>query len=1792
MDYIGRTMNICLILFTIFITGNHCQYYNNRDIILTPNQLKTYPGKVLYYRPREQVPSEGKPNTTGDSSSGSAAVPWEEVLKETVFLTLNDNKTSLQQLSSGSTENAPTLANRQQKAIYSAPYLGVIDLTVPRFGDIVELAHGRLEREGDDAYFFVQQDGKQRDDPEEAASHHRNVSAWWKVERIRHRDEQRGHRFELKITVATNASAQEADQPQEGHQEQREVEPSNNRTYIIRDEDYPKYFAPINAISPNAIPMHRKNDQAFDRTFFDLLQPQGGPHQFAPFAPATRFYRPAPQQQPQQTITLGQYLVQSLLSGGEAPKFHHHHHHYGKLPAAPGFFGPATSNRIKFPDSFTGSSHSVPKFYQHIHFQRPSIAPLAPTALPGSYLFHHPKDSHAPAPSNIHQDFAKLQAASTASPRDPPAIPDTGKPTKGNTVAQKVQSTTPNHILQPHTVTKTSPKPQQFPTQHHQQQFHQQIATTSAGTAGPQLTVAPSQNSLPQAQQFPAQGQYPAQHPAPHPIYRPQVPPPQQLQPILIPHPHVHPQVAGPPGFFPPPSHLIQSIPFYNPQGQMVVNHIPVMSNHHMIQMSPPQPIAIPVHVQLIPPVGPAAQGHLFAAPPQQQGQQQGQQGQQQLHPHQPDGLQAIPVRIMQPIPNPVHLYSPINPFLPPLQAQQHPFHHHHHHHQHHPIITVTPKTTSSSSSPATSPSSSSSTSTSPSSPVTINYQHHQRHPPSSNHSTVTPTAGHLTQTSPQSPNHPHTHPHPHPHPHPQAHSFNVIPTVFKFTSSNAIPHPQKTTAVSGGTAGTHGGSAPLSTPTATTHHHQHHPHHPHHPHPHHRFQTPNVQLSGPSISPAAAHRNRNGNGKQSPAPSSTAAAGSAAPTSATRPSARYTPAVGQVSGPTVSSTAANHRYAPLPTVPASPAGLREKFTAPAFQPAASESKQTSRKLEPPAAGAGAGGAGTISADAVGSPSNAVSPKYESFGVENAVTPTPPSESLLLSATSPATVTGSSLSQSHHFASPTPASSSSSAARTTLAGGSAFSYTNFVDVSGAVSVTAKLTASAEQTASSSPAHPPRSSSSAGSPSPTAPVSVTTQATYVPPAKSYIQQLGPTIGVKYPPAFKSMPSVTIIPPQIETPISSTLKTYQYLNHHDTYDFIPSRVVELAHVKKMNGQKHAKRTKAQKGPKMGPQKPNGAGGGLPPPPPPPPPAQPAPGAIGPIGPNGNHHHHVTVMSNKPLRFYPGDGPEYATHRPEAQLSVQLPPPEKDYAMTYYGTPKHNQKVQRPKNFVTPLHAYGGSSTTPIPSVAVAVSPASLTASPSSPSFVSSPASSTTVPPSSQQTTGQGKNATNSTFRSATASSTAHYYKNRNEKSDDLTTMSITTMRPRVMLKTIYRQFPGSFVSTSTSTSTEKPVQKWVPKRPRSSTKSTVSGERFSTSTLPSASHPVSIEQAVASSEQRPVDVVTKNPVVVTVRSNVDQQMQRVRASRGRSRYTYRRIPSGNPPPIPTGQQATTAHSQSMRTSRMRNSNFSTTTTTTSASASASATSTTTTKPIIMPSATSSVFDSNRIDGRSFEQQERKAEEAVMTAATKNESNEKIKRDIGEVSEEKGRETTVAAAAEELVVQQAENQQDPLEVTEPEKEYVMVKATISEPIATNHSHMVMFEASDAVASSAGEQPGGRSIGSAFDELTMSIINHAKAIVNQTEKPAPVTALEEVLATASAMKSIESNEIAHKDEPEPETTVEVTTTTVGSTSTPTVTESTVSETIGTTTNEDAVGGGDDTVDASQTTVVAVESA
>ncbi|XP_055614316.1 mucin-2-like, partial [Uranotaenia lowii] len=1113
----------------------------------------------------------------------------------------------------------------------------------------------------------------------------RNVSAFWKVERIRHRDDHRGHRFELKFTVAPVKDFQ------------LDENAIVNRSFIIRDEDYPRYFG---TVSPNAIPMTKRNDQTTpsqDRAIFDPVYP------YHPQYAHTRYYsRPT-----QSSLTLGEYLIQSLFSSADTtPKVQHHHY-----MSSSGMKLGSAFNRIKFPDTITTSTS--PKFYHHIHFQRPSMAPLAPTAPPSPPMTN---DVQTSTTNFAQQDFSKavdLRGTTTETLE--------AKPNTENTVVA------PRPMIQP---------------------IQPQVVPIQMFRYPPPLVA------------FQPVGNYhhPLQTPQPLAQASQQQPQISAVSPI--------PQQSNPPPLQPLPPNLVQSIPIFNPQGQVMLNHIPVSPNH-MVSVSQP-PIAIPVHVQLIP-----SQNQLYAPP-------------------QSDGLHPIPIRLLPAAPVP--MYSPVNPYLGP-----------------HPAYVAT------------------------------------KHP----------NQTHL--------------------PHFPFYSPNSIPTTLKYTAIKYTPQPS---------------TSPLASPTASY-----------------------------------------------------------------------------------------HRYSSLPTVQASPAGYREKFTAPQFRPAAVSStaapSPVSKLPDPEPTG-----------------NNAVSPKFQSFGIENAVTP---------KATSayPASVTASGGGDNPQY---TPSLGHSSSVQGAL-------YSNFIDDKGAVSESGRLYSDSYNL------------------NLTTPISITTPA----PAMSFTRFASYTSGPH------KVPSPTIVPPQLETPISSTLKSYHYINHHDNYEFVPSRVVELAHVKK--GKKQGKR-----------KNPNNN--------------------------NSNNHHHVTVTSHKPLKF--SEAPDFATHRPESQLSVQLPPPA---TSTFYGTPKHNQKVQKPKNYSTLPYS---SSTTPFPT--------SLT-TPASTTFGTSaspiPALSEATPSSTAgtSTTASVSSTTATTEKPFTAYQSAQPITRSNDvitrKSDDINL--ITTVRPRLVIKTVYKPFSSTTQQIITNSMmgqyshmvTEKPALKWVPKRPRSRKQGRVPSNNNNDSA--GASSSASIEQI---SSEHALRTQTAAPAPqITSRASFENQVNRLR-SRGRSRYNHPRVTT---PINPPAQQQHHNH-YPMRTAHHRQRTTSTTT------------STSTIRPI--PGVTSSAFDSNRLDSRPDE-----SAQISVTIPRSPSSNEKSKRDATNEENE-------SMAAEPLVSKLINtNSEIPLRT-----EYEVVKADLK-PIETNHSGMILFEASDA-----SHGPTGFSTPSpqtTFEDLTMSIINHARAISNLT------TPLDH-----SNSNELFTNEINHKDE------------------------------------------------------------
>ena len=124
-----------------------------------------------------------------------------------------------------------------------APYVGYINLDAPTFGDIAVLAKGKLKKNSDKSFSFEQINERCDEKCQiNADKYLENVTALWMVERIRHRDDFGGNRYDLKFTIVPIYYDQK-------HQVDHNILENRlknhmKRTFILRDSDYPKYFQP------------------------------------------------------------------------------------------------------------------------------------------------------------------------------------------------------------------------------------------------------------------------------------------------------------------------------------------------------------------------------------------------------------------------------------------------------------------------------------------------------------------------------------------------------------------------------------------------------------------------------------------------------------------------------------------------------------------------------------------------------------------------------------------------------------------------------------------------------------------------------------------------------------------------------------------------------------------------------------------------------------------------------------------------------------------------------------------------------------------------------------------------------------------------------------------------------------------------------------------------------------------------------------------------------------------------------------------------------------------------------------------------------------------------------------------------------------------------------------------------------------------------------------------------------------------------------------------------------------
>lgn len=150
--------------------------------------------------------------------------------------------------------------------LQAADYILLKNRKIQKFGDIVPLANGRLEI-NEYGHFVITETEENcikicRDD----SSFEKNLTAFWMVEKIRHRDEARGHRFELKVTIMPVRRNR-----LDNRRESVNVLTSKARSFLIKDQDYPKYFEDLHNLEKKK--RKRMEKRLFDTRYDNMVLP-------------------------------------------------------------------------------------------------------------------------------------------------------------------------------------------------------------------------------------------------------------------------------------------------------------------------------------------------------------------------------------------------------------------------------------------------------------------------------------------------------------------------------------------------------------------------------------------------------------------------------------------------------------------------------------------------------------------------------------------------------------------------------------------------------------------------------------------------------------------------------------------------------------------------------------------------------------------------------------------------------------------------------------------------------------------------------------------------------------------------------------------------------------------------------------------------------------------------------------------------------------------------------------------------------------------------------------------------------------------------------------------------------------------------------------------------------------------------------------------------------------------------------------------------------------------------------
>lgn len=210
--------------------------------------------------------------------------------------------------------NENTTTDYEYEKLSAAPYIRNYENQITTFGDIVLMARGQLEIDSDNNFILVERnnEGCMQDCNNEHIktssdnnnSNNMNISAYWIVERIRHKNEHKGHRYEFRITIYVMRRDRT-----DGKREITSYKTMRTKTFIMREEDYPKIFA-------DTFDFHKNSQTKIQRRFFDITSLFNGKDDNREYDDRPVYYNRAPTQPGY--LNIGEFYSPSLYYNNRA----------------------------------------------------------------------------------------------------------------------------------------------------------------------------------------------------------------------------------------------------------------------------------------------------------------------------------------------------------------------------------------------------------------------------------------------------------------------------------------------------------------------------------------------------------------------------------------------------------------------------------------------------------------------------------------------------------------------------------------------------------------------------------------------------------------------------------------------------------------------------------------------------------------------------------------------------------------------------------------------------------------------------------------------------------------------------------------------------------------------------------------------------------------------------------------------------------------------------------------------------------------------------------------------------------------------------------------------------------------------------------------------------------------------------------------------------------------------------------------------------------------------------------